>query len=182
MFEIHLGDIRREQMWLALPRTQLIKEDPGSTAQTIEIPPELKATARFEKTNLVSQMSSQWSGLPVSVRPPLHTPHSFYRYIGTEDFTLFPLIRPGSSVQIDAAQKRILQAGWSSEFDRPIYFVELRDGYACAWCELEDRKLLLVPCPQARIPVRQFRFPDDAGIVGRVTAVSMRIAQTKNDD
>jgi|SRR5271156_32663 len=136
----------------------------------------------FEKTNLVMQKFSEWGGPPVSVLPPLNTPQSLYGYIGTKDFTLFPLIRPGSFVQIDASQRKVIHAGWSNEFDRPIYFVELRDGYACAWCELEDRRLLLVPCPQAKIPIRQFRFPDDAGIVGRVTGVSMRIADTSKSD
>jgi len=182
LFDIHLGDIRREQMWLALPRTHLIREEQGTPPRTIEIPPELRATVQCEKTSLVTQMFSQYGGPPVSVLPPLDTSQSLHGYIGTKDFTLFPLIRPGSFVQIDTTQKKIMHAGWSNEFDRPIYFVELRNGYACAWCELEDRKLLLVPCPQARIPVRQFRFPDDAGILGRVTAVSMRIADTRNDD
>jgi hypothetical protein len=82
--------------------------------------------------------------------PPLDIRHSLYGYIGTEDFTLFPLIRPGSFVQIDGSQNRIGHAGWSNEHDRPIYFVELRDGYACSWCELKDRQLLQVPCPQSR--------------------------------
>ena len=164
------------------PGTQLIREEQGTPPQTIEIPPELRATVRCEKTNLVTQMFSQYGGPPISGLPPLDTSQSLYGYIGTKDFTLFPLIRPGSFVQIDTTQKKVMHAGWSNEFDRPIYFVELRNGYACAWCELEDRKLLLVPCPQARIPVLQFRFPDDAGILGRVTAVSMRIAETRNDD
>lgn len=67
-------------------------------------------------------------------------------------------------------------ANWSNEHDRPIYFVELRDEYACSWCELKDGQLLLVPYPQTKDQVRQVRFPRDAGIIGRVTAVSMSIA------
>jgi hypothetical protein len=90
------------------------------------------------------------------------------------------LIRPGSFVQIDTDQKRIVRKNWSNEFDRPIYFVELRDSYICSWCELKDTRLLLVPHPRSRSEVREVRFPLDAGIVGRVTAVSMRIADTKS--
>lgn len=91
------------------------------------------------------------------------------------------MIRPGSFVEIDANQKRIDRIFWSNEFDRPIFFVELRDSYACSWCELKDGHLLLIPSPQSRKQVREVRFPMDAEIVGRVTAVSMRIAERKSD-
>lgn len=37
--------------------------------------------------------------------------------------------------------------------------------------------LLLIPYPQSRNQVREVRFPGDSEIVGRVTAVSMRIAE-----
>ncbi len=100
-------------------------------------------------------------------------------YVGTDDFTLYPLIRPGSFVEIDPHQKRIDAGGWLNQFDRPIYFVELRNTYACAWCELSAGRLLLVPYPQAGNQVRAVRFPEDAGIIGRVTAVLMRIADIK---
>jgi hypothetical protein len=97
-------------------------------------------------------------------------------YIGLEDYTLYPHIRPGSFVEIDARMNKVRSGGWQNEFDRPIYFVELRDGYACSWCELDNHHLILIPCPQSRSQVRQLRYPMDADIVGRVTAVTMRIA------
>jgi hypothetical protein len=100
-----------------------------------------------------------------------------YGYVGTEDFTLFPLVRPGSFVQIDPNQKKVTRGSWQSEVDRPIYFIELRESYACSWCEAREGSLLLIPSAQARRPVREVRFPGDAEIVGRVTAVSMRIVE-----
>jgi hypothetical protein len=65
---------------------------------------------------------------------------------------------------------------WKDEFDRPIYFVELRGGYACSWCELVGNQLILLPSPQSRGQIRQLRYPNDADVIGRVTAVTMRIA------
>ena len=105
----------------------------------------------------------------------LNSRHSVYGYVGTQDFTLFPWIRPGSFVEIDAGQRRIERILWSNEFDRPIFFVELRDSYACSWCELRERHLFLVPSPQSHYRIQEVRYPDDAEIVGRVTAVSMQI-------
>ena len=176
-FGIHLDDIRREQMWLTLPRTYLIGSQPESPIPMMQIPEDIREKIDIGKTNLVSRMFSQWGGIPVSLFGARDPDKSVYGYVGTEDFTLFPLIRPGSFVQIDANQTKVDQGGWHNEIDRPIYFVELRDSYACSWCEPGEGRLLLIPYPQSRYQVREVRFPGDSEIVGRVTAVSMRIAE-----
>jgi hypothetical protein len=88
---------------------------------------------------------------------------------------MYPLVRPGSFVQIDDRQKRIQKFTWRTEFDRPIYFVELRTGYACSWCELQGTQLTLLPHPLSQCSVRQFAHPAEAEIIGRVTALAMRI-------
>ena len=176
-FGINLSDIAREQMWLTLPHTHLIGSRPDNPANAIQIPADMREKIALEKTNLVSRMFNQWGGMPVSVFAGMDDDQSVYGYVGTEDLTLFPLIRPGSFVQIDANQTKIERGGWHNEYDRPIYFVELRDSYACSWCELGEGRLLLIPNPQSRKQVREVRFPGDADIVGRVTAVSMRIVK-----
>jgi hypothetical protein len=171
-FGIHLADIGREQMALRLPRTHLI----GSLSPIVEIPVEMREKIDVGKTNLVSRMFGQWGGIPVGLLQVESDHRSVFGYVGTEDFTLFPLIRPGSFVQIDPSQTKIDRDGWRNEFDRPIYFVELRDTYACSWCEPREGRLLLIPYPQSRNRVHEVRFPGEAEILGRVTAVSMRIA------
>ena len=178
-FGVHLGDVGREQMSLALPNTHVIG-DRSMDAMRLDLPKVPRDNSQLEKTNLVSTMFNQWGGLPVSLLPNTGPNTAVYGYVGSEDYTLFPLIRPGSFVQIDTAQNRIVRKNWSNEFDRPIYFVELRDSYICSWCELKETRLLLLPHPQSRSEVREVRFPHDAGVIGRVTAVSMRIAHTKS--
>ena len=39
---------------------------------------------------------------------------------------MYPLLRPGSFVQIDSHVNRTHPSRWRTEFDRPIYFIELR--------------------------------------------------------
>jgi hypothetical protein len=104
---------------------------------------------------------------------------SVYGYIGLEDFTLYPLIRPGSLVEIDGGQRKISAEKWKTEFDRPIYFVELRGGYVCAWCQVDHGQLIVIPHPHSRQDVRRFDYPSQAEIVGRVTGVAMRIVQAE---
>lgn len=90
-------------------------------------------------------------------------------YIGISDLTMYPLIRPGAFVLIDGKQKKVEPKVWRNEYERPIYFVELRSGYACGWCELDRRNLIIIPHPLSPVPVRQFSVPTEAEIVGRVT-------------
>jgi transcriptional regulator with XRE-family HTH domain len=91
-----------------------------------------------------------------------------YGYIGLDDFTMHPLIRPGSFVGIDTHENKLRLIPWRTEYDRPIYFVELRDGYACGWCELQENQLLVVPHHSSPASIRRYTYLKEAEIVGRV--------------
>jgi transcriptional regulator with XRE-family HTH domain len=99
-----------------------------------------------------------------------------FAFIGLSDYTMFPLIRPGSYVQIDDCQKTVRTTHYRTEYDRPIYFIELRTGYACSWCELSRGKLLSIPHPLSPCRTREFAFPSEAEIVGRVTGIAFTLA------
>jgi hypothetical protein len=58
----------------------------------------------------------------------------------------------------------------------PVRISELRNGYACSWCEVDEGQLIVIPHPHFRQDVRRFDYPAQAEIVGRVTGVAMRIA------
>jgi transcriptional regulator with XRE-family HTH domain len=150
---------------------------------------EYEAIANPQLTQLLSQKSvSNWAldGAPSSDATTLvpdlarkHAPPSngshgngdskiTYGYLGLKDWTMHPLIRPGSLLEIDTHQNRHQTASWHNEFERPIYFVELREGYACGWCELQGNQLLIIPHHSSPANVRRFIFPREAEIVGRV--------------
>ncbi len=176
-FGMDLLDVAREQRLVSLPHTHLVRSSLELAGQTIMLPLELRKDVHLGHTNLVSRMFETWGEIPVALLQQLDLHRRLFGYIGIEDYTLYPLIRPGSFVEIDARQNKVRAGNWQNEFDRPIYFVELRNGYACSWCELDGTQLILLPCPQSRGQIRQVRYPADADIVGRVTAVTMRIAE-----
>lgn len=180
-YGVDVRDAGKDQLPLGLPRTCLLGPTREETRQTILAPIELRAKVQLERTNLVSRMFESWGEVPVELLRQLDWKHSLYGYIGLKDFTMYPFLRPGSFVEIDGRQKKIKAGTWQDEFDRPIYFVELRDCYVCSWCELDAGHLILVPCPHSRRQIRQVRYPGDADIVGRVTAVTMRIATPQDE-
>jgi hypothetical protein len=176
LFGIPIGEVAKDSGELLLPRTHLL--DPKELSEkTIIAPTELRANVGLEKTNLVARMFSDWEEIPVRLLERMDLRNSLYAYIGKEDYTMFPIIRPASFVQIDRRQSKIISTNWHSEYDRPIYFVELRDRYVCSWCELDGGQLILIPSPQSRLPARRVRFPGDADVIGRVTGLTMRIAE-----
>ena len=172
---------KEQQLPLGLPRTCLIGPTREETRRAILAPLELRANVQLERTNLVSRMFQSWGEVPVELLRQMDWKNSLYGYIGLEDYTMYPFLRPGSFVEIDARQKRVKPGSWPNEYERPIYFVELRDSYICSWCEVDAGQLMLVPCPQSRGQVRHVRYPGDADIVGRVTAVTMRIADLREE-
>lgn len=163
---------------LLLPHTHLAQLEIYDNERAVAFPVRFDPGFRADQTNLVSRMVEVWGDVPLAVLQHLDLQRSLYGYIGLTDCSLSPLIRPGSFVQIDQHQTKIQQGHWATEFHRPIYFIEMRDGYACSWCELHGKQLVLIPHPSSGCPVRQFAFPLDAEIVGRVTAVAMRIVET----
>jgi len=178
-FGIDIRAAGSEQDLVGLPHTYLVTPTLGGAQSTLVVPLELREKADFGSTNLVSRMFESWGEIPVSLLQHMDWRNSLYGYIGIEDYTLYPLLRPGSFVQIDAHQNKVQPEGWRNEFDRPIYFVELRDTYTCSWCEVDGSRLVLLPSPHSGKQVRHVRYPGDADILGRVTAVTMSIAKVR---
>jgi hypothetical protein len=147
--------------------------------EKVTLPVEFKAEFRLEKTNLLARVVEKWDEIPIGLLQHLDLRKSVYGYIGLEDYTLYPLIRPGSLVQIDASQRKLSAEKWKTEFDRPIYFVELRNGYVCSWCQVDRDQLIVIPHPHSHQDVRRFDYPTQAEIVGRVTGLAMRIVSEK---
>ena len=100
--------------------------------------------------------------------------------LGRKDRSLNPMIAAGAILQIQTHKRAITPRGnWTNEFDRPIYMILARSGYACGWCELGDDSnwLTLVPHPLSRANTHRWRFKKEVEVVGQVVGVSMRLGR-----
>jgi transcriptional regulator with XRE-family HTH domain len=167
LLKLYDVDINESEKFLPIVHsdsTQLLSPEIISDGLTV-------SPSREEQTQLVGGGSSVGIVLSSSVRsrvPDFIT----YGYIGLKDFTMYPLIRPGAFVRIDVRQKRVESQGFYNEYDRPIYFIELRGGYACGWCELQEKEkeLVIIPHQSSRAASRHFSYPREAEVVGRVVS------------
>lgn len=100
------------------------------------------------------------------------TAHIIYAHLGSSEYTMYPMIRPGALLKIDTSQSKVVTGAWRNEYERPIYFIELRDAYACGWCQLQGNQLLIIPHHSSPATVRRFTYPREAEVVGRVVGYS----------
>jgi transcriptional regulator with XRE-family HTH domain len=178
LFGVDLQNLGQHQLAAPLPHSHLTNLEIYDEERAVSFPVRFDRSFDIDNTNLLSRIVEVWGEVPIALVQHLDIRRGLYGYIGLQDATLYPLLRPGSFVQIDQRVRKIQPLRWRTEFDRPIYFVELRDGYACSWCEMQDGHLLLLPHPLSPCSVRRVLYGRDAEIVGQVTAVAMRIVDT----
>jgi transcriptional regulator with XRE-family HTH domain len=147
-------------------------EQPG---KHLTFPLRFGSSSDVEQTGLLSRMVEVWGEIPVALIQHLNLRSMQYGIVGLNDYTLYPLLKPGSLVQIDDSQRKVMNCSWNDEYARPIYFVEFRDGYVCSWCETHKNQLLVVPHPLSSCQIKSFNY-HEAEIVGRVVAVAARLA------
>ena len=162
-------------MSLTLPHTHLVGPVQQKPGQTLLAPMGLRGSEKLNETNLLSRMFETWGEIPLGLLQQVDLRNSILGYIGRKDYTMYPLLRPGTVVQVDSRQRAIRASGWPNEYERPIYFVELRDSCVCSWCDLDGSQLYLIPGPLSGQQLRRVRYPLDAEIVGRVTGILMSL-------
>jgi len=129
----------------------------------------------LHETTDLRRMIQSWGAVPFSFLNNLAGQKYTYAFIGTEDYTMYPLLQPGSFVQVDESKRRVLTRPWRSEYERPMYFVETREGFVCCWCSLRPNYLVLQPHPLSSTPVRMLKHPQEAEVIGQVVGVAMKI-------
>jgi transcriptional regulator with XRE-family HTH domain len=163
----------------ALPQSHLL---PRCEEGMLRIPVRLDPSFDVKKTTNIGRMIQTWGLLPLAHLSALLDTNYTFGYIGTEDLTMYPLLLPGSFVQVDEARNRVEEKMWRSEYERPIYFVESREGFTCCWCAVKGDRIILQPHPLSPAQPRIAKYPQEAEVVGQVVGVAMRLGDVAFDD
>ena len=168
-YDVHLEEHFPDQFQHAPPRTHL-----AAAPRRLRLPLRFDPAFDPRRTEYLTRLVEEWGQLEGA----LIDGQVRYRYgfVGTSDHWMEPLVRPGSLVLIDPALQRVQTSSWHNEYDRPIYFVDVRHGYRCCWCSLEKDRLILQPHPLSSRAPETHRSPDEAEIVGQVVGIAMRLA------
>ncbi len=143
--------------------------------RTVQVPARLDPSFDATQTSFLARLVQAWKEVPVGLLARLDMRRHAYGFVGLEDYMMFPLLKPGSFLELDVKRTTISSEGWKSEFDRPIYLLELRDRYAVCWASLDKDRLHLIPHPLSPCKPEIVAYPDEVDVVGQVVGVTMRL-------
>ena len=153
---------------LVAPRTHL-----AAPPQSLRLPGKFDPAFDPHRTDLLSRMVEAWKDLE-RVLFKKNDRH-LYGYVGLDDHMMEPMVPSGSLVLIDPMKRKVKVSGWRNDFERPIYFVDFRDGYTCSWCVQRSKMLILQPHSLSPCTPKFLRFPDECSIVGQVIGLIRRL-------
>ena len=146
--------------------------DPGAE---VTIPISLNPGIDLNKTLFLSEVVQRWGKLPLALIGGVDYRQFRYGFVGTQDWSMHPLVPAGSLLVIDESKRRIQNGGWTSQATRPIYFLEHRDGFYCRWCSLSEGVLSLIADPASETPILNFRYPEEIEVVGQVVGLAISL-------
>lgn len=144
---------------------------------TAQIPVKFDPSFDLRLTANLGRVIANWGPVPMQYLQELSKKKYTYAYIGSEDLTMYPLLLPGSFVQVDEERSRVEEGKWRSEIERPVYFVETREGHVCCWCSVRRGEIILQSHPLSPVPPRILRHPQEAEVIGQVIGVAMRLVE-----
>ena len=90
--------------------------------------------------------------------------------IGTADWMMWPMLPPGSLLQLDQSVRTIADGAFS-EFDRPIYLIEYRSRFFCCHAERRGDILRLISHRESTRPPDIRVLYKEARVRGQVTPI-----------
>jgi hypothetical protein len=177
-YQVDLSSLAADAASVELEKTHVIGFGANGHG-VVQVPLSLDPGIDLRRTTYLSRMIQRWGKLPLLLLNGCDLKGHRYAFVGTEDWSMYPLIHPGALVLIDESRRKIVNSGWTNEFDRPIYFLEHRNGYVCSWCSLNENQLVLQPHPASMCNPEVYSYPDEIDVIGQVTGLAMRLESAK---
>ncbi len=152
---------------------------PASERASVNLPLELDDNFDLRVTNYFSRHIKRWGKVSIGLLNSLDLRRYRYAFIGTEDWSMYPILPPGSFVQVDETKKRIAKEGWNNEYEKPIYFLEHRHGFRCGWCSYQNGFLLVQPHSASYESPVIYSYPGEVEIIGQIVGAAMRLDLAK---
>jgi len=176
LLELYGVDLRGAGTDFSIPtpaKTTIVEMPPE--AEEVRMPVKLDPSFDSRTSANLGRMIQHWGIVPLRYVYEFSRGNFTYGYIGSEDMTMYPLLLPGSFIQVDESRTKVEEGMWRSEYERPIYFVETREGFVCCWCSIKKSEIILQPHPLSPVHTRILKHPSEAEVLGQVVGVAMRL-------
>lgn len=127
------------------------------------------------KTTFLSEIVQRWGTIPLASFEAIKPRNHRYAWVGTDDWYMYPILRPGALLMVDETRRRVQTDGWLTELERPIYLLEHREGFLCSWCSVAGNQLITQPHPSSHCVPKVLAFPQEVEVIGQVTGLAMAL-------
>lgn len=132
-------------------------------------------TAVLQNPGAMRSLLSAWSHVPLPLMLDVDWERGPLVLIGLSDRMMWPLLPPGSLLQLDPKARNVVNGNWS-EFERPVYLIEYRGRFYCCHVQRRGETLRLISHhespepPSISIPIKE------AKVRGQVTLIFRPLA------
>ena len=133
-------------------------------------------TVLNDPASATTRLLTVWSNVPLLLMLDVDWERGPLVLIGLEDYMMWPLLPPGTLLQLDPKVRSVAEGAWT-EFERPIYLIEHNNRFYCCHAQRKRQTLLLIshaesPSPPSTpVPFREAR------VRGRLTPIFRPLAK-----
>jgi hypothetical protein len=123
-----------------------------------------------DPASAMRSLLSAWSDVPLPLMLDVDWERGPLVLIGLSDRMMWPLLPPGSLLQLDAKQKTVTNGNWS-EFERPIFLIEYRGRFYCCHAQRRGDTLRLISHQESPDPPAISVHAKEAKVRGQLTPI-----------
>src|SRR6185369_17047238 len=113
---------------------------------------------------------SVWSNVPLLLMLDVDWERGPLVLIGAGDRMMWPLLPPGSLLQLDQSV-RAIDGGTFNEFERPIYLIEYRNRFHCCHAQRRRDAITMISHGESQWPPSFSVSLKEARVRGQVTPI-----------
>jgi len=132
-------------------------------------------TVLQDPASAMRRMLSAWSDIPLLLMLDVDWERGPLVLIGLSDRMMWPLLPPGSLLQLDQKVRTIADGSWL-EFERPIYLIEVKGKFYCCHAQRRGETLRLISHSESPSPPSTFVALKEAKVCGQVTPIFKPLA------
>lgn len=132
-------------------------------------------TVLQDPASAMRRLLTAWSDVPVPLMLDVDWDRGPLVLIGLSDRMMWPLLPPGSLLQLDPRVRTVANGTWS-EFERPIYLIEYRSRFYCCHAQRRGDTLRLISHAESPAPPAISVPFKEAKVRGQVTPIFRPLA------
>lgn len=121
------------------------------------------------------RLLTAWCDVPLLLMLDIDWARGPLVLVGLQDRMMWPLLTPGSLLQLDPKVRTVANGAWS-EFERPIYLVEYKGTFHCCHAQRRGDVLRLISHAESPAPPAISVPSKEAKVRGQLTPIFRPLA------